>query len=68
MHKFKSALLHGFTGTVEGPVTQHFGCQLIRNHRNRISQLVQTAYTERLLRIFKMWDEIHFIATPMHVG
>ena len=68
MRKFKLALLHCFTGTVEGSVTHYLGCQLIRDHPNRISQLMQTACTERLLRSFEMWDEIHFIATPMLPG
>jgi len=68
MRKFKSALLQSFTGTDEGPVTKYLGCQLIRDRPNRTSQLVQTAYTEHLLRTFDMWDELHTIATPMIPG
>jgi len=68
MCKFKSALLQRFTGTDEGPVTQYLGCQLIRDRPNRTSQLVQTAYTERLFRTFDMWDEVHTDATPMIPG
>ena len=59
MRKFKSALLQRFTGTDEG-----LGCQLIRDRPNRTSQLVQTAYTERLLRR----DEVHTVDTPMIPG
>ena len=68
MRKFKLALLQRFTGTDEGPVSQYLGCQLIRDRPNRTSQLVQTAYTERLLRTFDMWDEVHTVATPMIPG
>ena len=68
MHKFKSVLLQCFTGTDEGPVTQYLGCQLIRDRPHRTSQLVQTAHTERLLRTFDMWDEVHTVATPMIPG
>jgi len=68
MRKFKSALLQRFTGTGEGPVTQYLGYQLIRDQPNRTSQLVQTAYTERLLLTFDMWDEVHTVATPMIPG
>ena len=35
---------------------------------NYASQLVQTTYTERLLRTFDMWDEVHTVATPMIPG
>ena len=70
MRKFQSALLQCFTqaGTDEGPVTQYLGCQLIRDRPNRTSQLVQTAYTERLLRTFDMWEEVHTVATHMIQG
>jgi len=68
MRKFKSALLQRFTTTNEGPVTQYLGCQLIRDRPIRTSQLVQTAYTERLLRTFGMWDEDHTVATLMLPG
>ena len=64
MRKFKSALLQRFTGTDEGPVTQYLGCQLNRDRPNRTSQLVQTAYAERLFHTFDMWDEVHTVATP----
>jgi len=68
MRKFKSALLQRFTGTNEGTVTYYLGCQLIRDRPNRTSHLVQTAYTERLLPTFDMWDEVHTVATPMLSG
>jgi len=68
MRKFKLSLLQRFTGTDEGPVTQYLGCQLIRNRHNRTPQLVQTAYFERLLHTFDMWDEVHTVATPMIPG
>jgi len=68
MHRFKSDLLLCFTGTHEGPVAQYLGCQLTRNRPNCTFQLVQTAYTERLLRIFDMWDEFHTVANPMLPG
>jgi len=54
MRRFKRALLQRFTGTDEGPVTQYLGCRLICDRPNRTPQLVQTAYTERLLRTFAM--------------
>ena len=65
MRKFKSALLQRFTGTDEGPFTQYLGCQLIRDRPNCTFQLVQTAYIERLLCTFDMWDKVHNVATPM---
>jgi len=68
MRKFKSAPLQRFTGTGQGPVAEYLGCQLIRDRPNRTFQLVQTAYTERLLRTFDMWDEVHTVATPMLPG
>ena len=68
MRQFKSTLLKRFAGTDEGPVTQYLGCQLIRDRKNRTSQLVQTAYTERLLHTFGMWDNVHTVATPMEPG
>jgi hypothetical protein len=43
-------------GRDEGEVTQYLGCQLIRDRPNSTSCFVQTAYTERLLRTFGMWD------------
>ena len=64
MRKFKLALLQRFTGTDEGPVTQYLGCQLPHS----TSQLMQTAYTERLLCTFDMWDAVHTVATPMIPG
>jgi len=66
--KFKSDLLNRFAGTDEGPVTQYLGCQLIRDHPNRTSQLVQTAHTERLLHTFDMWDKVHTVFTLMLPG
>jgi len=68
MRKFKSGLLHRFTGTDEGPVTQYLGCQLIRDRPNCTSQLLQTTYTERLLRTFEMCNEVHSFSTPMLPG
>jgi len=68
IRKFKSALLQHFTGTDEGLVTQYLGCQLIHNQPNRNSQLVQTAYTERLFHTFEMWDGVHTFATPLIPG
>jgi len=65
MRKFQSALLQCFTGNDDGPVTQYLSCQLIRDRPNCVSQLVQTTYTERLLRTFDMWDEVHTVVTPM---
>jgi len=55
MRKFKLALLQHLTGTDEGPVTQYLGCQLILDQPNCTSQLVQPAYTERLLHTFDTW-------------
>jgi len=46
-------------------VTQYHGCQLICVRPNCTSSLVQTAYTERLLGTFDMWDEVHTVAAPM---
>ena len=66
--KFKQALLTRFAGTDDGPVTQYLGCQLIRDRKNRKSKFVQTAYTERLLRTFDMWDNVKTVATPMEPG
>ena len=66
--KFKQALLTRFAGTDEGPVTQYLGCQLIRDRKNCTSKFVQTAYTERLLRTFDMWDNVKTVATPMEPG
>ena len=65
IRKFKLALLQRFTGTDEGLVTQYLGCQLICNRPNRTCQIVQTAYTERLLRTLDMWDEVHTVAAHM---
>jgi len=68
MRKFKSALLQRFIVTDEGRVTQYLGCQLIRDRPNRTFQLVQTAYTERLLHTFDMWDDVYTVAAPMIPG
>jgi ribA/ribD-fused uncharacterized protein len=56
LQQFKDDMLSRFKGTDEGEVTQYLGCQLIRDRPNRTSRFVQTAYTERLLRTFGMWD------------
>ena len=64
---FKKSLLCRFTGTGEGPATQYLGCQLIRDRKHRVSALVQSAYAERLLRTFEMWDA-HPIQTPLAPG
>jgi hypothetical protein len=63
LDQFKKDLLTRFQGTDEGPVEQYLGCQLIRDRQHRVSKLVQTAYAERLLKTFDMWDA-HPVQTP----
>jgi hypothetical protein len=67
LDQFKKDLLTRFQGTDEGPVEQYLGCQLLRDRQHRVSKLVQTAYAERLLKTFDMWDA-HPVQTPLEPG
>ena len=66
MSKFKQELPTRFQGTDEGKVKEYLGCEVIRDRAARTGKRVQAGYaeSERVLRIFGMWD-CNPVLTPL---
>ena len=62
--ELKGALSAHFQMSDLGPVAFYLGMTVKRDRANRILRLGQTAYTEKVLRDFGMWES-HPVGTPM---
>ena len=67
LNHFKKEFLTRFDGTDEGPVTQYLGCEFIRDRKKRTGELRQSAYAQKVLRKFEMWD-CTTVKTPLEPG
>jgi hypothetical protein len=55
MTTFKQDLFFRFVRTDEGEVTEYLGCEIIRDREGRTSKIVESGYTECVLKTFGMW-------------
>jgi hypothetical protein len=55
MTTFKQDPFFRFVRTDEGEVTEYLGCEIIRDREGRTSKIVESGYTERVLKTFGMW-------------
>lgn len=53
---FRTDLLNRFEGTEEGSLHHYLGCKITRDLLQGVTTLSQAHYTERVLKIFDMWD------------
>ena len=64
---FKASMLQRFDGTNEGTVTQHLGCEIIRDMEKRELVMRQKGYAKRILELYGFWDKPS-VKTPMAPG
>ena len=67
LNQFKKEFLTRFDGTDEGPVTQYLGCEFIRDRTRRTGELRQSAYAQKVLKKFEMWN-CNPVKTPLEAG
>eukprot|EP00961_Rhodomonas_salina_P088877 1195824-Rhodomonas_salina.1 len=56
LEKFKKTFLTRFDGTDDKDVTTYLGCEVVRDRTNRTLHLRQSAYAERVLKLYGMWE------------
>ena len=67
LNAFKKSMLQRFDSTDEGPVTQHLGCEIIRDRQKRTITMRQKGYAERVLRLYGFWDKPTVMPGPLEL-